>query len=208
MIVRVRGQLTELTPESAVVDRDGIAYEIMIPGYVVSELAPFTGREITLHTLEYLEGSAAGGNLTPRLIGFLHSEDRGFFRQFITVKGVGMRKALKALAEPVGRIASYIESGEAKLLSKLPGIGKRMADQIVAELRGKVSAFGSAVAAGLVSTVASDYTNDQRAAIEILVAWGDSRSDAQRWIAHVGQGQDKLSSPEDWVRAAYKVRNA
>ena len=84
--------------------------------------------------------------MTPRLLGFLHDEDRAFFRQFLTVKGVGVRKALRALAAPVAKIASDIESGDATALAQLPGIGKRMAQQIVAELRGKVGVHAFAAA--------------------------------------------------------------
>ena len=140
MIVRLRGQLSEVGENSAVLDRDGIAYEVLVPSYAVQELSACRGQDVTLHTLEYLEGGAAGGNLTPRIIGFLHPEDRAFFRQFITVKGVGVRKGLRALDAPVARIAAHIESGDTIALALLPGIGKRMAETIVAELRGKVTA--------------------------------------------------------------------
>ena len=125
MIVRMRGQLSELDEVSVTLDRDGISYEVLVPGYAVPELAASRGQSITLHTIEYLEGSSAGGNLTPRLIGFLHPEDREFFETFLTVKGVGVRKGLRALAVPVARIAADIENGDAVALARLPGIGRR-----------------------------------------------------------------------------------
>ena len=206
MIVRISGLLSEIDEESAIIDRDGIAYQVLVPSYAIHELAANRGRQITLHTLEYLEGSAAGGNLIPRLIGFLHPEDRAFFQQFVTVKGVGIRKGLRALAEPVARIAAHIESGDLIALRRLPGIGKRMTEQIVAELRGKVTAY--AYAAEDVPEAAKHALNDsQRDAIEILVAWGDSRADAERWIARVAQLHDNLDSPEAWVRAAYRIKS-
>ncbi|MFH1418143.1 MAG: Holliday junction branch migration protein RuvA [Planctomycetota bacterium] len=206
MIVRISGLLSEIDEESAIIDRDGIAYQVLVPSYAVHELAANRGRQITLHTLEYLEGSAAGGNLIPRLIGFLHPEDRAFFQQFVTVKGVGIRKGLRALAEPVARIAAHIESGDLIALRRLPGIGKRMTEQIVAELRGKVAAY--AYAAEDVPEAAKHALSDsQRDAIEILVAWGDSRADAERWIARVAQLHDDLDSPEAWVRAAYRIKS-
>jgi Holliday junction DNA helicase RuvA len=75
---------------------------------------------MTFHTLLYLQGDANGGNLEPRLIGFLRREDKKFFEKFITVKGIGPKKALKALAVPVGEIAHAIESKDAKFLVELP----------------------------------------------------------------------------------------
>ena len=206
MIVRLSGQLSEVAEESVTIDRDGLSYEVLVPGYAVAELAACRGGSICLHTLEYLEGNAAGGNMTPRMIGFLHAEDRSFFRQFLTVKGVGVRKALRALAVPVARMAADIESGDSAALARLPGIGKRMAEQIVAELRGKVA--GHAFAAGSSPAAVSDaFTAEQRDAIEILAAWGDSRSDAQRWVARAAQLHDDIDSPEEWVKAAYRIKS-
>jgi holliday junction DNA helicase RuvA len=208
MIVKLRGILSDCDEESIVLERDGLAYEVLVPTCTMAELVAMRGQEIALHTMEYLEGNAAsGGNLTPRMIGFLHPEDRAFFRQFLTVKGVGVRKALRALAAPVAKIAADIESGDARALSGLPGIGKRMAEQIIAELRGKVGAHALAGAASAAQVVKSSFTPDQRDAIEIVVAWGDSRSDAERWIARAAQLHQDLGSPEAWVKAAYKIKN-
>lgn len=205
MIVRISGIVSELGEASAVIERQGLAYEVLVPAYALAELAAYQGDSVTLHTLEYLEGSAAGGNMTPRIIGFLHPEDRAFFRRFITVKNVGVRKGLKALALPVARIAAYIESSDAAALAKLPGIGKRMAEQIIAELRGKVTEHAFA-AADVPAAARHELSQEQRDAIEILVAWGDARSDAERWIARAAQLHDDLTSPEDWVRAAYRIK--
>jgi Holliday junction DNA helicase RuvA len=206
MIVRLRGQLSDLSENAAVLDRDGIAYEVLVPSYAVAELSACRGQEVTLHTLEYLEGGAAGGNLTPRLIGFLHPEDRAFFRRFITVKGVGVRKGLRALDAPVGRIAAQIESGDARALALLPGIGKRMAETIVAELRGKVSAHAFA---GVEAPPAAlgELSADQRDAVRILVDWGDTRANAERWISRAAQLHDNLATVEDWIQAAFRIRS-
>ncbi len=207
MIVRVRGQLSEVGEVSAVLERDGVAYEVLVPHYALSELAARRGNQITLHTLEYLEGNAAtGGNLIPRMIGFLHSEDRAFFQLFTTVKGVGVRKGLRALAAPVARIAADIEAADAVALARLPGIGPRMAEQIVAELRGKVAkhAYREREAPAATRT---DWTDEQRDAIEIIAAWGDGRTDAERWIARAVQLHDDLTRAEDWVKAAYRIKS-
>lgn len=205
MIVRISGQLAEVGEATAVIEREGVARELLVPSYAVTELSASLGRPVTLHTFEYFEGSAAGGNLIPRLVGFLHGEDRAFFRLFTTVKGMGVRKALRALAVPVARLAADIEAGDVAALGRLPGIGKRMAEQIVAELRGKVAAHAFREEG---APVASDsFTSDQRDAIEILVAWGDGRGDAERWVARAAQLHPDLGEPEAWVRMAYRIKS-
>lgn len=206
MIVKLKGQLSDISEGSVVLERDGIAYEILVPAYAVGELSACRTRTVTLHTFEYLEGNAAGGNLTPRMIGFLHAEDRTFFRWFTTVKGVGVRKGLRALAAPVARIAADIEAGDTVALSRLPGIGKRMSEQIVAELRGKVAAHAFA-GPDVPAAVKGTLTDEQRDAVEIIVAWGDARADAERWIARAGQVHADISTAEDWVRAAYRIKS-
>ncbi|HPF39619.1 MAG TPA: helix-hairpin-helix domain-containing protein [Phycisphaerae bacterium] len=206
MIVRIQGRLVELTDDAAIVDREGLAYEVMVPAYARSELAADLGDVISLHTLQYFEGSAAGANLTPRLVGFLRAEDRAFFKLFISVKNMGIRKALKALSTPAGRIAAAIEMGDAAALTKLPGIGKRMAETIVAELKGKARAH--ALADIIPETAARpEFSTDQKDAIEILVAWGDSRNDAERWIARVAQSNETPSGADEWVTAVYRLKN-
>ena len=206
MIVRIQGVLADFSDEGAIVERDGLSYEVLVPAYARGGLMTGLGSSISLHTLQYFEGNATGGNLTPRLIGFPQVEDKAFFRLFTSVKNMGMRKALKALALPVGQIAAAIENGDAKTLTQLPGIGKRMAEQIVAELKGKATAHALAEAAQP-AVRETAFTNDQRDAIEILVAWGDSRNDAERWVQRAAQQTGKLGGPDEWVAAAYRIKS-
>ena len=205
MIVKLSGTIVEVTEETVVIEHAGLAREVLVPQFAVGELAAYRGQAVTLHTMELLEGNPASGHLVPRMLGFLHPEDRDFFTRFVSVKGIGPRKALKALCEPVRRIASWIESSDAKALSRLPGIGPRAAELVVASLKGKMddlalapSATGEARAAKL--------TDTQRDALEVLVAWGDSRSDAQRWLERAIQVRPELQTAEEWVRAAYRVK--
>ncbi|MEK6676093.1 MAG: Holliday junction branch migration protein RuvA [Planctomycetota bacterium] len=205
MIVRLTGILVDVNEGDIVVDRDGVAREVLVPNYALGELAACRGREITLHTMEFYEGNKAGGNLVPRILGFLHVEDRLFFNRFVSVKGIGPRKALKALAEPVRRIASWIEAGDTKALSRLPGIGQRTAALIVAELRGKVDDLALPTTDSS-SDVAVKLSQAQRDAMEILVAWGDTRGDAERWVQRLGQLNPDVQSPDELVRLAYRLK--
>ena len=75
---------------------------------------------------------------TPVLIGFQRPTERDFFRKLLTVDSMGVTKAQRALAASVSTIARWIEAGDRRALSGLPGIGLRQADKIIAELRGKL----------------------------------------------------------------------
>jgi len=129
-----------------------------------------------------------------------------FFKRFVGVKGIGPRKALKALSGPVGRIASWIEEGDGKALSGLPGIGSRAAELIVASLKGKMADLALPGRATAPSEEAA-LTQAQRDALEILVAWGDPRGDAERWLQRAAQVHPELESPDEWVRVAYRVKS-
>jgi len=208
MIVRLTGTVIDVTEETVVVERDGVGWEVLVPGYAVGELAAVRGREVTLHTLQFLEGSTAGGNMIPRLVGFLYPEDKTFFKRFTSVKGIGARKALRALTEPMRRVAVWIEQADAGSLKKLPGIGARAAEMIVAELKGKLD--GLAVG-GEVETdkpaESARFTSAQRDALEVLIALGDPRPEAERWLERAAQLHPDAEQAEDWVKAAYRVRS-
>lgn len=207
MIIRLTGNLVEVEEESIVLDREGVAREVLVPRFAVAELAAHRGQQITLHTIEFYEGNHGSGHMVPRLLGFMHREDRSFFERFVDVKGIGPRKALKALAQPVRKIAAWIEAGDAKSLSSLPGIGARAAEMIVATLKGKVAdlALGGDTTAAA-SGKAVQLSSAQRDALEILVAWGDPRAEAERWIERAAQLHPDLAAPDQWVRVAYRVK--
>ena len=206
MIVRLTGTLLEVAEDSVVIERGGVAREVLVPAFAIGELAACRGRVVTLHTMEFLEGNQASGNLVPRFLGFMHTEDRQFFTRFINVKGIGPRKALKALREPVRRVATWIESADAKALTGLPGIGARAAELIVASLKGKM---GDLAVGGVTETdggSSAELSRAQRDALEVLVAWGDARTDAQQWLQRAAQIQPDVASADEWVRLAYRVK--
>ncbi len=205
MIVRISGIVSEIDPHAVTIERDGVAHEILIPGYAVGELAASRGRTVTLHTLEFFEGSANTGHFVPRIVGFMHKEDRAFFNRFVGVKGFGPRKALKALSEPMTRIAGWITAGDTKALTSLPGIGARAASMIVAELRGKIDEFATGTVQVAVPAQVA-LSDSQQDALEVMVAWGDNRSEVERWMARSAQLHPDIGSAEEWVRACYKLK--
>jgi Holliday junction DNA helicase RuvA len=175
----------------------------MLPGYGVSALSGLIGSEISLCTMEYYEGSLGGGNLIPRLVGFLSPTEREFFTTFISVKGLGIRKGLRALNIPIQDIAAAIENGDEKLLMSLPGIGRRMAQQTVAELKGKLQTF----AVGAEPTrVATQFKAFQVEALEVLVAWGEKRNEAMELIELAAQKHPGVRTAEELVPLVYRLK--
>ncbi len=198
MLTRLRGELEHLDGHAATVRLSAeAAIEVLVPGYVSRELATMTGQIITFHTYLYLEGQGQGSSFEPRLIGFLSPTERKFFDLFTTVKGIGNRKALRALSESPHAVAAAIARRDARWLTNLPEIGKRLAETIVAELFGKVDAYrtappGSAAASGnlpasaIEATPTSAFSNRHppaiTEAIETLCALGETRADAERKV--------------------------
>ena len=204
MICRLSGRVIGVNEQTAAIEVGGICYELFVPASSLADLQRLTGEEVTLFTIQYLEGNPTGTNLIPRLIGFLSETDRRFFTKFTTVKGVSIRKGLRAMAVPAHQLAAAIEGGDAHLLTSLPDIGKKTAAQIIAELRGKLMDF---VIPSAVPLPTHELTDAQKVALEILVQWGDKRPDAQRWITAAVEADTNLTSPEDIVRAAYRVKH-
>src|SRR6266436_3950284 len=116
-------------------------YEILIPEFARRNLQDKIGREVSLHTIEYLEGNAMQGRLIPRLVGFLSPIEREFFDLICEVDGVGVKKALRAMVRPVRDVAIAIEEQDVKQLSALPGVGAALAERIIAKLRRKMAKF-------------------------------------------------------------------
>ena len=207
MIARITGTLIELNIESnsVVLDLGDVAYEVMVPGYSVSDLSQQLNRVITLYCLEYFEGSSAGGNLVPRLIGFPQGQDKAFFERFISVKGIGVRKAIRALSRPLADIAYSIENGDAKMLATLPEIGKRTAQQIIAELQGKMEDFARA-ATHTAGVAKKPLTQIEVEALEILIQLGERRSEAEEFISRARQADKDIQTTDALVRAVYNFK--
>jgi Holliday junction DNA helicase RuvA len=143
MISKIKGIIDAVSEESVTLQVDGLFYEILIPSGLAEPLRKQSQEkhDVMLYTYCYIESSGAASNLYPRLVGFTVPSDREFFKLFTTVSGVGVRKALRCLTLPVRDIARSIENKDTSLLRRLPGIGPRMADKIVAELAGKTLPF-------------------------------------------------------------------
>src|SRR4051794_7781357 len=152
MISSLTGALKRVDEDRVHLSAGPIVYELLVPAADLAELQASIGQTLTLHTIFYIAGDPSRGGLEPTLIGFLRVDDKRFFNKFTTVKGIGVKTALRALTVPVGQIAQAIESGDARFLVSLDGTGKRPAELMVAELGGKVGAFPSPMPAPLRSS--------------------------------------------------------
>src|SRR3954454_1935780 len=160
MITKITGIPTAVAPDTLTLAVGAFEYEILIPEFARRNLQDKLGREVVLHTVEYLEGNAMQGRLIPRLVGFLSPIEREFFDLFCEVDGVGVKKALRAMVRPVQEVAAMIEEQDAKGLATLPGVGPATADRIIAKLRRKVPKFALLVALEFSSTAGVEVERD------------------------------------------------
>lgn len=141
MITRIDGILEQAGDGTVHVRVGDVTYELLVPACDEAEWMSSVGSGVSLHTLHYLESQGQGASFWPRLIGFREPGDRDFFDLFTSVKGIGMRRALRSIAIPPARIAEAIVVRDTALLMSLPEIGKKTAETMVLELRDKVTSF-------------------------------------------------------------------
>lgn len=188
--------------ESLTLQIDAFEYEVLIPEFARRQLQSQLGQEISLHTIEYLEGNPMQGRMTPRLIGFLHETEREFFELFCSVDGVGVKKALRAMVRPVKEVATSIEEQDAKGLSALPGVGPATAERIIAKLRRKVPKFALMVArAEIDAEMAPDIVSET---YEVLRGLGHSESDARRLVDAALTAKKKYKDVQSMLQAIYQ----
>jgi Holliday junction DNA helicase RuvA len=211
MIARIEGTLEDVIDGVAEVRvAGGLVYEVLVPACDAGELLARQGREVSFFTLHYLESQGQGSHFAPRVIGFRSREQRAFFELLTTVKGIGNRKALRAMQVSHARMAEAIAAGDAKFLATLPEIGKRTAESTIVELKGKLDPFladptaakRAAQMAAAVSAVALPV-GPAADAEEVLVALGEPRAQARAKIERVvgAAGGESLGADEIVTRA-------
>ena len=200
MIARISGQLELVGENRVVLAADAIAYEILVAPVTADELRPRAGLHVTLHTLEYFDGNPAYGQMVPRLVGFLTETEKRFFVRYISVQGIGIAKGLRSLVLPAGRVAQAIESRDARALSELPGIGRRTAEKMIAELCGKLGDF-AAIAAG--GRPLAEEPESKREAIVVLMSLGLARPEASARVDAATERLGEKAAVEALVREAF-----
>jgi len=134
MIGRIAGTLLEKTPPQLLVDCNGVGYEVDVPMSTFYNL-PHTGEKVVLFTHLVVREDAH------LLFGFGAASERALFRQLIKITGIGARMALAILSGmTVAELAQAVTLQETGRLVKVPGIGKKTAERLLLELKGKLGA--------------------------------------------------------------------
>jgi len=133
VIGKLSGKLAAKHPPQVMVDCNGVGYELDVPMSTFYNL-PATGEPVTLHTYLVVREDAQA------LYGFYTLEERAAFRQLIRIAGVGARTALAVLSGmSVTELAQAVAMQESARLTKVPGIGKKTAERLLLELKGKLA---------------------------------------------------------------------
>ena len=186
MIGRLSGILFDKNPAQLLVDCNGVGYEVSVPMSTFYNL-PHTGDKVTLLTHMVVREDAQ------LLYGFGTTQERELFRELIKISGIGARTALAILSGmSVADLAQAVTLQEAGRLTKVPGIGKKTAERLLLELKGKLGAD-----LGAAPGVAHDSSND---VLNALLALGYSEKEAALAIKQVPAG----SSVSDGIRHALK----
>ena len=179
MIASIHGKLETLGTDCAVINVNGIGLRVYMPTSTLSTLGTIN-EDVRLHTHLILREDGAS------LYGFGTAEELELFQVLISVSGLGPRLGLAVLsAMSVEQASMAIASGSTDLLKTVSGIGKRMAERIVVELKDKISA-------GLVSAPVSEIGRDSADVLAALTSLGYSVAEASRAISNLPPDEHSL----------------
>jgi Holliday junction DNA helicase RuvA len=198
MITFLRGKLLEALPTQAIVEVQGVGYEVLIPLSSFDKL-PAPGGEVRLLTHLAIREDAH------LLYGFMTTAERDLFRLLInTVSGIGPKIALNVLSgmNPVA-LRGAVANGDVKALSQISGVGRKTAERIVVELKDKIGAAGAWEASGAQRGLseADQKIND---AVLALMALGFKQPEAQEAVRASQAVLGPQAGVEDLVRASLK----
>jgi Holliday junction DNA helicase RuvA len=177
VITSVQGTLTFASTLKAIIEINGLGYEVNIP-LTTSEKLPALGSTVKLHTLViYREDSQ-------NMYGFSSTQDRDFFRLMIEhVSGVGPKVALSIMSRlSLPLLENAIRLGDVATLAKCPGIGRKTAERLIIELKTKVGGISTDSAFATEASAEGNVVNHQRDAISALIALGYKAQDADQSV--------------------------
>ena len=170
MIAGLHGKLQSVGSEWAIIDVGGISFQVYMPTSTLSTLG-VVGEEVQLHTHLHLREDNA------TLYGFGSADELRLFQTLIGVSGLGPRLALAMLSTMnVEKLTMAIATGSIDLLTVVPGIGKKMANRLILELREKIGA-------GWITTSAAQLAQENTEVLAALTSLGYSVSEANRAVA-------------------------
>ena len=183
MIASLHGKLESLVGDWAVINVGGIGFQVYMPTSTLSTLGN-TGEEVELHTHLHLREDNA------TLYGFATADDLRLFQTLIGVSGLGPKLALAMLSVMnVEQLTMAIATGSADLLSRIPGIGKKMASRLILELKGKLDV-------SLIGAPAAQLAEENTDVLAALTSLGYSVTEASRAVATLSPSSSDLSLEE------------
>ena len=191
MIAYVKGTVEYIEEDNVVIDVGGIGYNVKVSADTAARM-PGVGEQTKLYTYMNVREDAV------LLFGFFSRDDLALFRQCITVSGIGPKGALAILSTlNADSLRFAILSGDAKAISKAPGIGIKTAERLILELRGKIRAEDTLIAKEMAdysgaSNVAAD-TAQKREAVEALVSLGYGQAEALKAVNAI-EGIEEMDS--------------
>lgn len=199
MIVSITGTLVSATPLRAVIETGGLGYEVLIP-VTTAEKLPANGSRVMLHThVAYREDAQT-------MYGFASTAERDFFCMLIEhVTGVGPKMALSIMSKlSVPLLENAIRIGDIATLAKCPGIGKKTAERLVVELKGKLGGTGLDGAFSTVPEKGASPASDSRMldAISALAALGYKTADADQAIRRAALALGASATTEQLIKKA------
>jgi holliday junction DNA helicase RuvA len=196
MIISIEGILTEAGLVKAVVEVGGFGYEVNVP-VTTAERLPKVGSKVRLHTLVIYREDAQ------TLYGFATAEDRDFFRLMIeNVTGIGPKGALSIMSRlSLPLLQGAIRAGDISTLSKAPGIGKKTAERLVVELKGRLGASSVSVGS-IVSGDVGGETSPHSDAVAVLVALGYKVGDADEAVRRASLTLGSAATTEALIKKA------
>ncbi|HEX8379103.1 MAG TPA: Holliday junction branch migration protein RuvA [Allosphingosinicella sp.] len=159
MIAKLRGLLDSFAADHAVVDVGGVGYLVFASTRTLASLGP-VGGEIVLHTVMQVSEDDI------RLIGFASADERDWFRLLISVQGVGARVALAILSTLTGdELHRAVAGGDSAMIARSPGVGPKLAQRIVHELKDKVGALALGPATAALAAAPGSAAGDAASAL-------------------------------------------
>jgi Holliday junction DNA helicase RuvA len=182
MIAHLRGKLLAKHPNQAVVETAGVGYDVTISVPTFSDL-PAVGADVALHIHTHVREDVIA------LYGFLHSSEKVLFEKLITVSGIGPKLAITILSGmPADEMVGAIRGNDVARLTRIPGIGRKTAERMVLELRDKLPAPGTAVAAA-----APPLNATEEDVLSALLNLGYQRAAAEKALSAVVANGDAKS---------------
>ena len=197
MITYVSGVLAEKHPTEAVIEAAGLGYRLLIPASSYDKL-PDVGRPARLLTTFLVREDSQ------TLYGFATDAERLLFETMISVSGVGPKLALAALsAMNPGELRDVVVAGDAAMLTRIPGIGKKTAERLVVDLRDKLAKLDGLEPAGVLGGdgVVAQSRADARAGLEAL---GLGRAEAEKRLRKALREHPGVQSAEELIRLALR----